>query len=139
MARWLKLIVIGVLAGAILASVLLAVYFWTDNMAYYLLFNVDYIPLLKDLQPKIAVEIVFHFVFCMASVVCLFYLLSKIDLERRVTAYVLVYTGGSAVLFLLTGLSDHPPLMTDLAAWLYWSAAHALYSVIVGLLVKKWV
>lgn len=133
-----KLLFIGIIAGTILASVLILVFFMTANEAYYMLFNVDYIPVLKEIQPRIIVEIAFHYAFCIGSVVGLFYILSLIQLEHELTLYILVYTGGSAILYFLTALSGHPPMVTDVAAWIYWSLAHAIYSVIVGLSIKKW-
>lgn len=65
-------------------------------------------------------------------------MLKLIHLERQLFIYVVVYTGGSAILFFLTGLSEKPPAMADLAAWGYWTLGHGVYSFIVGFLVKCW-
>lgn len=133
-----KLALIGIGAGTVLAAVLILMYLLTGNTAFYLLFNVDYIPLLKNLQPRIVVEIMFHYVFCMASVVILYYLLRFVQLENRVIIYMIVYTGGSAILFYLTTFFSHKPFSTDVLAWIYWTVGHAIYSVIVGLSIKRW-
>lgn len=137
MKQLLKLIFIGMFAGLILAGILILLHLWTNNPAYILLFNVDYIPLLKDLGPKPMIGIIFHFTFCIISVVGLFYILKMINQERQVLFYVIVYTSGSAILYFLTVLSTRPPFVTDLSAWIYWTIAHAIYGLIVGLFVKN--
>lgn len=132
-----KLTLIAVVAGTVLAGSLLLIYALTGNMAFYLLFNVDYIPVLKSLQPRLVVEIVFHYLFCVASVVVLYYILRVVNLEKRVLIYILVYTGGSGILFYLTIFTSAEPAYTDLMAWVYWTAAHGIYSVIVGMWINK--
>lgn len=138
MQKILTLTVIGIGAGTLLALSLILTYLFTGNMAFYLLFNVDYIPVLKDLNPKIFVEITFHYLFCIASVVVLYYLLEIIRLEHRVTIYLIVYTGGSAILFYLTSFSSQAPYSTNLLAWSYWTVGHAIYGLIVGFSIKRW-
>lgn len=134
----LKLIFIGILAGTILATFLLAIYILIGSEAYLLLFNVDYLPYLKHLHPASIIGVFFHYTFCIMSVVFLFYILKSIHLERQLFMYVVVYTIGSAILFFLTGLSENPPAMTDLSAWGYWTLGHGIYSLIVGWLIKYW-
>lgn len=137
MKEFIKLIFIAIVAGTVLAGSLILMFALTGNMAFYLLFNVDYIPILKSLQPRLVVEIVFHYVFCIVSVVILYYVLRLVNLERRVFMYMVVYTGGSAILFYLTIFSNAEPDYTDLMAWVYWTGAHWIYSVIVGLWIQK--
>lgn len=139
MKQFVKLIVIGLCAGTILACVLILVYFLTNNEAYILLFNVDYMPILNRLHPKFIVEIAFHYGFCIASVVLLYQILHMIHREHHMLWYVVIYTSGSAVLFFLTALSSAPPVTTDIEAWSYWTIAHAIYGIIVGGLIRKWV
>lgn len=134
-----QLILIGLVSGTVLAAFLIGVYLLTSNEAYYLLFNVDYIPILKDLQPKIVIEITFHYLFCVISVVGLYFILSLINRERRLLYYVAVYALGSATLFFLTGLSTHTPACTDGAAWIYWSIGHVIYGFFVGFLIEYWI
>lgn len=139
MKQIIKLTGVGILAGTILAGFLIIIHIFTRNEAYQLLFNVDYIPILKSLHPTVVIEIAFHYIFCIVSVVLLFYILKMIHWERQLLFYMVIYTGGSAVLFFLTGLSDTAPDLTDLAAWGYWTVGHFIYSLIVGLLIKRWV
>ncbi|WP_245183502.1 hypothetical protein [Lentibacillus salicampi] len=117
-------------------SLLKAVQLLTGSQAYVLLFNTDYVPLLHDWGPENIGGIAFHFVFCIASVVALFYLLIIIRAERSLTAYFLIYTAGSAILYSLTGLTERPPDPGNVTSWGYWTAAHAVYAVVVGWLVK---
>jgi len=133
-----KLVVIGFISGCILATFLLLVNMVTDNKAYILLFNVDYIPLLRNIWSQPGIGIVFHFVFSILSVVGLYYILHLLHWEQKVMTYVAVYTVGSALLFYLTALSSKPPVADDHIAWLYWTCAHVLFGISVGLFVKRW-
>lgn len=139
MKRLSRLTLIGIVAGTILAAILIIIYWITGNMAFYLLFNVDYIPILKEMRPTILIEITFHYIFCISSVIILYYVLEFFRLEQRIMIYVIVYTGGSAILFYLTLFTNHEPHSTDVLAWLYWTGAHMMYSVMVGMSVRKWV
>lgn len=66
MKTWslLKLFTIGVIAGFILAGFLIFIHLLTGNEAYILLFNVDYIPILKDFPYETATGLMLHFVIC---------------------------------------------------------------------------
>ncbi|MBB4825628.1 hypothetical protein HNO89_002864 [Sporosarcina luteola] len=130
-----KLVVIGILAGAALAGLLELVYAATGNEAYVLLYNVDYIPLLNRWDSSIFVGIAFHFAFCVASVVGLYFILCLFHLEQRILPYFLTYTVGSGILYFLTALTEKSPAANDAEAWLYWTVSHAVYSLIVAALI----
>lgn len=136
MKSLIKLIVIGIYGGIVLAAFLLFIFTVTGNQAYILLFNVDYIPLLKDLHHRLLVEILFHFTFCILSVIALYYILKLFQWEKRILPYVIVYTLGSSILYFLTNLTKTPPDASDYIAWIYWTFAHLIYSLVVGLLIK---
>lgn len=138
MYRIARLTTIGMVSGCVLAGFLIIVHILTDNEAYILLFNVDYIPILQDVWSQPGIGIVFHFVFCIISVVALFYVLRFWHVEKRWFVYVLVYVLGSAGLFFLTALSDLAPNAGDVNAWLYWTSAHLIYGIMVGVLVERW-
>lgn len=133
-----KLITIGTVAGAILAGIMQAIHWLTGNEAYLLLYNADYIPVLKNFDHFAAFGLVFHFTFCITSVVALFYILELFQQEYRIAPYILIYTCGAAILFFLTLFTEQPPAATDALAWVYWTAAHAVYGVTVGILIKYW-
>lgn len=139
MKQLLKLIYLGLFAGIVLAGILILLHTWTNNPAYILLFNVDYIPVLKNLKPNSVIGVIFHFVFCIISVVGLFYLLKMIDRKRQASLYIYIYTFGSAILYFLTFFSVKPPFVTDLLSWFYWTLAHTIYGFIVGLTIKNWI
>lgn len=131
------LIIIGFVAGIVLIIPLKIVLLATGNTAYVLLFNFDYIPVINKLRPIWLFGYLFHFVTCIVSVVSLFYILRTWRLHRAVLPYVLVYTLGGGALFFLTALSDLPPSYTDFMAWLYWTIAHGIFGLTVGILVRR--
>ncbi len=138
MKNVMKLTAIGVIAGIFLAAFLKFIQLVTNNQAYNLLLNTDYIPLLNELHPKTVIGFIFHFVTCVASVVILFYLLKIVNLSYKMMPYIIVYTLGSSILFPLTALSERTPALSDYFAWLYWVLGHALYSLFVAIMIKKW-
>lgn len=136
MKQFIKLLFTGIIAGLVLGIVLGIIQLLTHNKAFLLLFNMDYIPLVKNLNPGWAMGITFHLLTCITSVVALFYILKIIHHERNIIAYLLTYTIGGGLLFSLTALSNTPPAITDFAAWGYWTFGHAIFSLIVGILIK---
>lgn len=139
MKQVFTLSLIGILAGIMLALFLKIIQILTGNQAYDLLFQVDYIPLLKSLHPVVITEVVFHFGTCILSVVFLYYILRFFRWEKKISSYTIVILIGSSLLFFLTMLSSHTPEITDLFAWGYWVIGHGIFSIIVGLLVKRWI
>lgn len=138
MKNVLKLTIIGLFAGFVLALALKIVIAITGNTAYVLLFNFDYIPVVKNLKPVWLFGYVFHYLTCIISVIALFYILKTWSWQKAIFPYILVYTIGGGALFFLTALSDQPPAVNDVMAWVYWTMAHALFGYVVGILVKKW-
>lgn len=134
----LKLTTIGLLAGFILILILKIVMIFTGNTAYVLLFNFDYIPVIKDLKPVWLFGYIFHYLTCLISVIVLFQILKTGNWQKLIFPYILVYTIGGGALFFLTSLSDLPPESNDVMAWIYWTGAHAVFGLVVGTLVKKW-
>ena len=134
-----RLIIIGIIAGLALAVLLKMIYVATGNKAYILLYNVDYIPILDKWKSNEAVGIAFHFTFCIASVIGLYFILQRLHMEQQILPYFLTYTVGSGILYFLTALTNRPPAATDAEAWLYWTASHTVYSWIVAALVIHWV
>ncbi|MCG7344571.1 hypothetical protein MHZ92_10520 [Sporosarcina sp. ACRSL] len=135
----IRLIATGVIAGSVLTLLMKLVYEITGNKAYVLLYNTDYIPVLNKWESSEVFGITFHYVFCIASVIGLYFILRAFQLERRMLPYFFTYTIGSGVLFFLTSLTDKPPAWTDTKAWFYWTVSHAVYSWIVGFLIIRWI
>ncbi|GAB3802315.1 hypothetical protein [Virgibacillus kimchii] len=139
MLDFIVLVVIGVIGAIGLSLFMKLVRILTGNRAEILLYNLDYMPVLKKWSHIRAAGLTFHFFTCIASVVVLFYLLRLIGWEYYIFPYVVVYTAGSAFLFFLSALTKTPPKHTDRYAWLHWTAGHAFYGIIVGVLVRLWV
>jgi len=134
-----KLLIISIVAGSILAGILKLVQVTLNNDAYILFFNMDYIPLLKHVDHIAGSGYLFHYIFCIVSVFVLFYLSKVFHIEAIILVYVIVYSIGSGVLYFLTGLTDKPPSVTSVESWVYWVAAHALFGIVVGIMIKYWV
>ncbi|WP_164214777.1 hypothetical protein [Virgibacillus sp. YIM 98842] len=139
MSEFTLLIIIGIIAGIGLSLFMELVRILTGNPASILLYNLDYMPVLKKWSHIRGMGLAFHFVTCIASVVVLFYLLRLMSWEHYIFPYVIVYTAGSALLFFLSALTKTPPKSTDGYAWLHWTAGHGVFGIIVGVLVRLWV
>lgn len=139
MVELLILISIGIIAGIGLSLFMELVRMLTGNPAATLLYNLDYMPVLKRWNHVPGTGLAFHFITCIASVVVLFYLLRFFSWEHYIFPYTFVYTAGSAALFFLSSLTKSPHEHTDGVAWLHWTAGHAIYGIIVGALIRSWV
>lgn len=138
MNKFIQLSLIGFIAGVVLMLILKIVMMWTGNPAYILLFNFDYIPIVKDLKPEHVFGYIFHFTTCIVSVIALYFILKQWNLEHQILPYILVYGIGGGVLFFLTSLSPKLPEANDWMAWFYWTLAHIIYAFVVALLIKKY-
>ncbi|HLQ73163.1 MAG TPA: hypothetical protein VK125_02965 [Bacillota bacterium] len=138
MHTFVKFSMITFISGSILAGVLKIVQIFFHVPSYMLLFNMDYIPLLKQWNDVTGSGYVFHFLFCFISIVGLFYIAKIFHVERKPLLYVGVYTIGSGVLYFLTALTEQPPEATSFIAWLWWVIAHIIFGIVVGAFIKKW-
>lgn len=139
MITLLKLIIIGFVAGAILAAVGKIIRITTGNKAEVLLYNMDYMPVIKRWSDKWITGIIFHYTTCIVSAVVLFYILIPFSWELNIWPYVLVYTAGSAALYFLSLLTDKPPASDSFSSWFYWTFSHAIFGFAVGFLIKLWI
>lgn len=139
MATFLMLVIIGAISGFILGLVMKIVRILTGNEAEILLYNMDYIPILKRWTDKSITGLAFHYMTCTVSAVVLFYLLVPLGFERDIWPYVLVYAAGGGALFFLSRLTPTPPSHKDVAAWINWTVSHAIFGVSVGLLIYLWI
>src|SRR5699024_2732914 len=92
MTIFLKLIIIGLISGMILAASGKIIRLTTGNKAEILLYNMDYMPVLKKWSDKWITGIIFHYMTCIVSAVVLFYMLVPFGWETNIWPYVLVYT-----------------------------------------------
>src|SRR5699024_4803416 len=107
--------------------------------SYVLLFNMDYIPILKYFEDITGSGFVFHFLFCFISVISLYYLARIVHLESNVSTYVIVFTVGSGIMYFLIIFTNEPPSATSFESWFLWVVAHALFGIIVGFMIHKWI
>jgi len=135
---FIKLVLISLVAGSILAVFLKIIQLTLKKQSYVLLFNMDYIPFLKNFDTVKGSGYLFHFVFCFVSVIGLFYVAKMVGLEYNLTVYVLVFTVGSGILYFLTALTNKPPDVTSLGSWLFWTVGHVLFGIVVGMMIKHW-
>lgn len=139
MTIFLKLIIIGFISGMILAASGKIIRLTTGNKAEILLYNMDYMPVLKKWSDKWITGIIFHYMTCIVSAVVLFYMLVPFGWENNIWPYVLVYTGGSGVLYFLSLFTDKPPASDSFSSWFYWTFSHAIFGFAVGSLIKWWI
>lgn len=139
MKQFMQLIGIGIISAAVLAALMQLIYTLTGNEAYVLLYNVDYFPIIHVWQNVAWFGIVFHFVFCIASVIGLFYILKFFGWEYRMWPYLVVYTVGSGILYFLTLLTEQPPAADDRMAWFYWTSSHLVFSLVVAGMIVRFV
>lgn len=135
--RLAKLVLTGVFAGAVLSTSMKLIRKITGNPSDILLYNVDYIPLIKKYKDIPGIGVAFHYGTCISSAVGLYYMLKPFHLERNVSPYVVVYSIGGGVLYFLSTLTDELPKYNDLAAWYYWTSSHAMFGIAVGCAIKR--
>src|SRR5699024_10357587 len=70
--RFLQLTLISLIASIGLAASMYGIYQWTGNEAYRLLYNADYIPILRQFEHLKYFGFTFHIVFCFISVIGVF-------------------------------------------------------------------
>ncbi len=134
-----KLMGIGMVSGTVLALFLKLIQFLTGNKAYRLLFDVSYIPFLKNLKPVWLARGIFHFGTCIGSIIVLYELLSPFKWQKNMSSYLLIIGVGSTALFFLTLLAEDTPAITDFYAWTYWVLGHLLFSWTTVILIQKYV
>lgn len=135
METFLLLILIGFIAGVVLAGVMKLVRFTTGNKAEILLYNMDYIPFLKQWAHLPITGLIFHYVTCISSAVILYYLLIPFNLELAIWPYIYVFSLGGGILYFLSALTRTPPNHTDWISWFNWTASHSIFGFTVGVLI----
>lgn len=134
----IKLIIIGVVAGTVLAESLRLLHVTTGVNGYNLLFNFDYIPLIGKYSNTAGwTGMSFHYLTCIGSVLVSYYIFKKYGREKDILPYVGLFFIGSLVLYFLTGLSPEAPARNDWYAWIGFGSAHLLFGVVVGKLIQE--
>src|SRR5699024_875403 len=126
----LKLISIGCLSGFVLALLLKLVSKLSGSTVFILLFEVDYMPVLNDLQPPWLIGTIFHFVTCALSILVLYHILRSMGWQKSYTGYMMPISVGSGFLYFLTYFSTATPAWNDLFSWSVWVLGHLIFSLI---------
>lgn len=132
-----RLILIGIVSGGIFGLLLRVIEDLTDKKVYTLLMNVDYFPLLKDLKLNEVVEFSFHIIVSIIVVIVLYYGLRKMGREEQVSPYIWLNLLIGGLLYLTTTFSERTPQLTDMIALIYWLIGHAIFGVLVGIMIKS--
>lgn len=138
MKRILKLIIIGIIGGTVLAEMLRMIYLVTGINAYNLLFNFDYLPFIGQYSQTDAwTGMLFHYFTCVMSVLVSYYIFKKYGIQKDVLPYVVLFLIGSLILFFLTGLSPELPEWNDWSAFIFFGFGHLVYGLVVGKLIQE--
>src|SRR5699024_8705623 len=103
--RYTTLLLIGVIGGFILAAALGTAQYLTNKQVYFLLVNMDYIPLLRTLPPHPIVGLLFHLTFATLAILILYYILKKVDFHHSILMYIIWNTIGGGLLYAITVFS----------------------------------
>lgn len=135
-ALWM---LIGSISGIVLALFMKVPQLIWGDKAYNLLFDVSYVPILKEINPVWLARGIFHFTTCILSLSILYRILCLFNRERSLTFYAVVIGVGSSILFFLTLLAENTPAITDYEAWAFWTIGHILFSWTGWYLIQKWI
>ncbi|PIC63773.1 hypothetical protein CSV79_10055 [Sporosarcina sp. P13] len=132
---------IGLITGIFLALFLKLVQAVMGNKVYTLLLNVDYIPIVKNYQFPEVIEVSFHLIISVILCIVLVLLLDKSTafIRNRVMYFsFLINIAIGLLLYPTTLFSNRTPSFTDAVSLFWWIVGHALYGLLVGILLKKW-
>lgn len=131
-----RLILIGVSSSLVLGALLKTIQIITGKKVYVLLLNVDYFPILKDIQLSDFVEFLLHVLVSIILVFILYDGLKRINNQARVSYYVAINGCIGAFLYITTSFSERTPEFLDIPAFSYWVVAHLIYGATVGLFIR---
>lgn len=138
MITFLSLILIGFISGTVLSLVMKVIRVITGSKADILLYNMDYMPVLRKWSNRWITGVIFHYVTCIGSFTVLFYLLIPLNFEFNIWPYVFVFTVGGGILYFLSTLTSTPPAYNDFEAWFYWTLGHGIFGLTGGLIISIW-
>lgn len=94
--------------------------------------NIDYIPILWDLELNELMEFALHVIVSIGIVFVLYYGFRIYSWHRKVKPYVIANTVIAGGLYLTTSFSERTPDVTDLIAFVYWVVGHVFYGLLLG-------
>ncbi|CAM3801061.1 hypothetical protein [Mesobacillus thioparans] len=130
----MKSLVGGLVSGIALGLFLKWIQDFTNLKVYTLLLNVDYVPIIKNIQLPEIIEFGLHLVISIMLALILNVYINRKSLKKA-AIYRLVLRVSLIVGLLLypsTLLSERTPSITDAYAFLVWMAGHWIYGIILG-------
>ncbi|TWT07397.1 hypothetical protein FQV26_06180 [Planococcus sp. CPCC 101016] len=138
--KLLKGIWIGFWSGLILGLLLKWIQSVTGEQVYTLLLNVDFIPIIGNVQWSEVTEFIFHMSISLIIGVVFVYISKRRNYSfgQLVIISLLLSVPFPFLFFLLSWLAveANVPAVTDWGAFLYWVFAHLTYSLLLPILYK---
>ncbi|MEK4023284.1 hypothetical protein [Sporosarcina sp. FSL W7-1283] len=131
---------IGFLSGMVMALFLGMMQNVTGHQVYTLLLNVDYIPIMKEYHFPESIEVLFHLIVSVILCIILAIIYSKserIPKKRIIYFSLIVNVVIGLLLYPTTSFSERTPSITSISAWFWWTAAHVIFGVLVGILLRS--
>lgn len=125
-------LIAGTLSGIILGLLLKAIQYKTGVLVYTLLLNIDFIPVMGDIQWPEMIEFIFHLI--ISLIIGIVYTIGsyRYFYKRKVAQLLFSYLLTLPTVFLyfpLTYLAEKPtPPLNDIEAISYWTLGHAVYA-----------
>lgn len=129
-----KSLVGGLVSGIALGLFLKWIQFHTNLKVYTLLLNVDYVPILKNIQFPEIIEFGLHLVISIMLALIFNVYINRRSLKKEVIHRLVLRVSliVGLLLYPTTLLSERTPSITDAYAFLVWMAGHWIYGIILG-------
>lgn len=124
----------GIITGLIMSYFFKAIEIATSYKVYTLLLNIDYIPILKDLQLSEFAEVGLHLFVSIFLTVCLYLFLCYSSYTHKLVLCSIICVIVGILLYPTTLLSDRTPPFTSIPSILLWVTGHLLYGLALGTL-----
>lgn len=138
--KLLKGIWIGFWSGLVLGLLLKWIQSVTGEQVYTLLLNVDFIPVIGDVQWSEITEFIFHMIIALIIGVVFVFIAKRRDYSfgQLVIISLLMSAPFPFLYFVLSWLAVEAdvPAATDWGAFLYWIFAHLTYALLLPILYK---
>jgi VanZ family protein len=134
-----KAVLAGGFSGLVLGLFLKAMEQLTSLKVYTLLLNVDYIPLLNQVNLSEFVEFVLHLIISLILAIAVAIYLQLKDWPRRRRLYFVMIIGllVGILLYPTTTLSERTPEISNILALLVWLAGHVIYGWVLGMMLSS--
>ncbi|MCA0987923.1 hypothetical protein [Guptibacillus algicola] len=127
-------LIAGTISGIILGFLLKGIEASTGILVYTLLLNIDFIPIIGNIEWPETIEFIFHLIISLAIGVVYSIGSYRYFHKRKVAQVVFSYLLTLPTVFLyfpLTYLAEKPtPPLTDIVAIGYWTLGHAVYAAV---------